>query len=79
MVRGSATVGGLILWDRLGTLRYSSATGFRGPKLSVGEARGSLAMKVDTEPVTDHSSAILFGCGLAVVFIAIMALNALSY
>ena len=41
--------------------------------------RGSLAMKVDTEPVTDHSSAILFGCGLAVVFIAIMALNALSY
>jgi hypothetical protein len=43
-------------------------------------------MKVKTEPVTDHSSTItdhsstiLFGCGLAVVFITIMALNAISY
>jgi hypothetical protein len=72
-------IGGPILSDRLGTLRYSSATGFPGPKLPVGEVRGSLAMKVETEPVTDHSSTILFGCGLAVVFIAIMALNAISY
>jgi hypothetical protein len=70
---------GPILLDRLGTLTYSSATGFRGPKLSVVRVRGSLAMKVETEPAADHSSTILFGCGLAVVFIAIMALNAISY
>jgi hypothetical protein len=36
-------------------------------------------MKVKTEPATDHSSTILFGCGLAVVFITIMALSAISY
>jgi hypothetical protein len=36
-------------------------------------------MNAETEASTDHSGTILFGFGLAVVFVAMMVLNAISY
>jgi len=36
-------------------------------------------MNTKTEASTDHSSTILFGWGLTVVFVAAMVLSAISY
>jgi hypothetical protein len=36
-------------------------------------------MNAETKASTDHSSTILFGFGLMVVFVAMMVLNAISY